>query len=252
MHSTTRTPPHAAWRRGAAGDAQSLAAATRARGEASVLHPRRDHSLRSERLTPEAGWRRVPNGTTRVRPCCCLRWPARALQLLPSGLSLRPLRRSRRGALPPGGPPPSALGRASPGGRADPGVMHRSASVSRYQPPGYTCPPPPPALRVRGPSPSSPSEGERAYGCAENPILPTGIRPCLLPNECSDVSAPGRVIPLPFVGYRAAEAGVPGRRQHLAHQVHQGGPAGGRAFCSREVCGAVRDHSPMSDDCVLS
>ena len=35
------------------------------------------------------------------------------------------------------------------------------------------------------------------------------------------MGAPGRVIPLPFVGYRAAEAGVPERRQHLAHQVHQ-------------------------------
>ena len=44
---TTRTPPRAAWRRGAAGDAHSLVAATRAHGEASALHPRRDHPLRA-------------------------------------------------------------------------------------------------------------------------------------------------------------------------------------------------------------
>ena len=35
-------------------------------------------------------------------------WPARAQRILPSGLPPRPRRRSRRGALPPGGPPPSA------------------------------------------------------------------------------------------------------------------------------------------------
>ena len=51
----------------------------------------------------------------------------------------------------------------------------------------------------RGPSPPSPSEGECAYGPAEILTTLTGIRPCLLPNECSDVSAPGRVIPLPSV-----------------------------------------------------
>ena len=44
---TTRTPPRAAWRRGAAGDAHSLVAATHAHGEASALHPRRDHPLRA-------------------------------------------------------------------------------------------------------------------------------------------------------------------------------------------------------------
>ena len=102
----------------------------------------------TESLTPEAGWRRVPSGTTRVRPCCCSLWPARARRLVPSGLPPCPLRRSRQAgchceyaecpnwSLPAGGPPPSALGRASSGGRADSGVMHRSASVSRYQPPG--------------------------------------------------------------------------------------------------------------------
>ena len=44
---TTRTPPRAAWRCGAAGDAHSLVAATHAHGEASALHPRRDHPLRA-------------------------------------------------------------------------------------------------------------------------------------------------------------------------------------------------------------
>ena len=79
----------------------------------------------TESLTPEAGWRRVPSGTTRVRPCCCSLWPARARRLVPSGLPPCPLRRSRQEgchceyaecpdwSLPAGGPPPSALGRAS-------------------------------------------------------------------------------------------------------------------------------------------
>ena len=62
----------------------------------------------TERLTPKVGWRRVPNGTTRVWPCYYSLWPAHALLLVPSGLPPRPLRRSRQGALPPGGPPPSA------------------------------------------------------------------------------------------------------------------------------------------------
>ena len=51
----------------------------------------------------------MPSGTTRgVAMLCCSLWRPRALLLLPSGLPPRPLRRSRRGALPPGGPPPSA------------------------------------------------------------------------------------------------------------------------------------------------
>ena len=151
---------------------------------------------------------------------------------MPSGLPPRPLRRSRRGALPPGGPPPSALGRVSSlrGGRLGGPTTSKGCPCDhaecpdsiRLTPTGYTRARPRPRLcEARGPRPSSPSEGERAYGCAEIPILPTGIRPCLLPNECSDVSAPGRVIPLPFVGYRAAEAGVPGRSEQSAHQVHQ-------------------------------
>ena len=122
-------------------------------------------------------------------------------------------RRCRAGPLPAGGPPPSALGRASSGGGADSGVMHRSASVSPYQPPqGIRARPCPRLCEARGPRPSSPSEGERAYGCAEIPTTLTGIRPCLLPNECSDVSAPGCVIPLPSVAIgrprRASREGV--------------------------------------------
>ena len=45
--TTHACPTHAAWRRGAAGDAHSLVAATHAHGEASALHPRRDHPLRA-------------------------------------------------------------------------------------------------------------------------------------------------------------------------------------------------------------
>ena len=44
----------------------------------------------TESLTPEAGWRRVPSGTTRVRPCRCSLWPAHALLLVPSGLPSLP------------------------------------------------------------------------------------------------------------------------------------------------------------------
>ena len=54
----------------------------------------------------------------------------------PSRICLREYAECPDWSLPAGGPPPSALGRASSGGRADSGVMHRSASVSRYQPPG--------------------------------------------------------------------------------------------------------------------
>ena len=58
-----------------------------------------------------------------------------------------------------------------------------------------------------------------AYGLP-SPIPPTGTRPRLLPTSASMWALRARYT-VPFVGCRAAEATVPGKRLHTALQVLQ-------------------------------
>ena len=191
--TTHACPTHAAWRRGAAGDAHSLVAAARAHGEASALHPRRDHPLR-------ASLRKLGGDACLAAPLVCGHAAARcglhvrggwclqaSLPARSAGRAKRDVTANTRSAqtgrcLRAGRrPPPSGVPPFEGGSMTSKGCHCEYAGCPysiRLTPTGYTplntCPHTHPHTRpVRGPSPSSPSEGERAYGCAEIPILPT-------------------------------------------------------------------------------
>ena len=138
-------PTHAAWRRGATGDAHSLVAATHAHGEASALHPRRDHPLRASLrklggdaclAAPLVCGHAAARCGLHVRRCWC---PQASLPARSAGRTKRDVTANTRGAQtgrclragrrpPPSGVPPQA-------GESTAVVCeHATAHVSRYQP----------------------------------------------------------------------------------------------------------------------